>query len=89
MATKVHPPVKYKVTPMRIGRHPVEPFVIQLQEHRRSTALMLANRIHATAKTLLMSSEYEVTVDIVKGTFAIDRGRFGSGTIEKIEEGES
>ena len=82
-----NPPMKFLVTPERIGRHTdVKPFTIQLYEHRRYTADVLAEKLHKAVRKYLLSDRYSTVVDIDKGVFHITLGRHGQGTIEKVEE---
>lgn len=79
----IHEPVKFKVTPERIGRHhDVAPFEVSLGSHVSPTSDMLADRIAREAKKVLLSKEFAVRVDLAKGAFSIQGGRFGKGTFE-------
>ena len=85
-AAPMNPAISFRVLPKRIGRHlDPEPFDVELPEHYRTTADYLASRIHRYAKGFLMSDNFTVTVDMKKGTWAIDGKRFGGGTFEEID----
>ena len=76
-----NPAVSFTVTPERIGRYrEPEQFDVDLPEHFRTTANVLASHIYRHIKPCLLSKEFFVSVDMAKGTFKIDGGRFGRGT---------
>ena len=75
------PAVTITVTPQRIGRdNTPEPFTVNIPQHTRPTAQILAERIHKHVRLMLLSDNYEVVVDFKKNTFSINKGRFGRGS---------
>lgn len=82
----INEPVTFEVTPDRIGRHrDVKPFTVSLGTHNGNTADRVAGRIYKHAKDLLISKEFDVFVDLDRGVFNIQHGRFGKGRIRKVD----
>jgi hypothetical protein len=81
-------PMAYVVYPERIGRYKeIGQFEIIIQESPRPLALEVARAIRKEAGRYLISKEYDVWVDMERGLFEIDRGRFGRGSFRLAEEG--
>ncbi len=82
----MHQPVKYRVVPSRIGRiREVTPFTVALGTHHRNTADLVAARIHKHVQSMLLSQNVGVNVDLDKGTWSINGGRYGGGTLQEID----
>lgn len=78
---------KYRIVPERIGRHKdVKPFTVVIDDSDDTDGQRLAEGMHNMVADYLMSTEYGVLVDLGKGTFTIDGGRFGKGRIEIKEQ---
>lgn len=82
---ELNEPMKFVVTPKRIGRfEDVDPWEIALGTHR-STADIIARRIFKVVRQYLVSSYVTVQVDLKKGKWTINHGRYGEGFVEQIE----
>lgn len=84
-APEVTGPRKFTVTPERIGRHrDVESFEVNIGSHFIPTADMVANAIARHVKPFLVSKGGVVNVNLPKGTFSIQGGRWGRGTVTEV-----
>lgn len=84
--TTLNPRAEFLIKPKRIGRDKeVEPFTIGFGDHHRDTAEVLAHRIFRHVQPMLISREFEVQVNLAKGKFWIEGGRYGEGNITRIE----
>jgi hypothetical protein len=80
---------KYQIIPTRIGRRDdLEPFVVVIPDSDETDAQRLSEGLHSYAADLLMSKTYSASVDLKKGTFLIEGGRFGKGRIEIKEQSD-
>lgn len=78
---------KYRIIPTRIGRHDnLDSFTVVVPDSDGTDGQRLAEGLHSFAKDYLLSREFDVYVDLRKGIFEIDRGRFGKGRIEIKEQ---
>jgi hypothetical protein len=78
---------KYRIVPERIGRHSdVKPFTVVIDDSDDTDGQRIAEAMHNMVGDYLLSKEYGVFVDLGRGTFDIDRGRFGKGRIEVKEQ---
>lgn len=86
---EAHDAVTFTVMPQRIGRDlDPDPFDVALPVHYRPTARVLAERISKHIRLMLLSDNYEVRVDMAKGTFTINHGRFGRGRFDYKKTGD-
>lgn len=72
--------MQYRVTFDRIGRNHNPP----LLETEAKDADDLAYAVHRHARPHLGSRDYEVDVNLETNRVSIERGRFGSGSVEAI-----
>ncbi len=78
---------KYRIVPERIGRHKdVTPFVVVIDDSDPTDAQRLAEGLHNYAKDYLLSDNFDTSVDLDRGVFRIEGGRFGKGRIEIKEQ---
>lgn len=77
---------KYRITPERIGRrNDIPPFTVVIEDPTEEDAQHLAEALHTYAKAYLLSQNFDVSLDLRTGKWFIAHGRFGKGTVEKIE----
>lgn len=82
---ELNDPVTFVVTPKRIGRFKdVDSWEVALGTHH-STADIVAQRIFKVVRQYLASSNVFVEVDLKKGKWWINKGRFGEGLIEEVD----
>lgn len=80
---------KYRIVPERIGRiRDVKPFTVVINDSDDTDAQRLAEGLQNYAKDYLLSEFFDVYVDLDRGIFEIERGRFGKGRIEIKEQSD-
>lgn len=80
---------KYRITPERIGRRDdFEPFVVVIDDSDDTDAQRLSEGLHSYVSDLLLSKTYSVSIDLRKGRFLIEGGRFGKGRVEIKEQSD-
>lgn len=78
---------RYRIIPTRIGRRDdLDPFTVVIPDSDETDAQRLSEGLHNYVADLLMSKTYNTSVDLKKGTFLIEGGRFGKGRVEIKEQ---
>jgi len=78
---------KYRFIPERIGRRDdIKPFTVVIENPDETDADRLAEGLHNHVAQYLLSDNYSVDVDLNRGRFRIEAGRFGKGRIEIVKE---
>lgn len=83
----LNPPITFRITPIRVGRYAdVDPWDEALGDHN-STADIVAGRILKKVRPHLISRDIAIEVDLKRGTWKINGGRYGRGRIEEVSRG--
>lgn len=78
---------KYRIIPERLGRHAdIKPFTVVIDQSDETDPQRLAEGLQNFAKDYLLSKDFGVVVDLNRGIFSIEYGRFGKGRIEIKEQ---